>query len=124
MSNDESFRIKNRSEAIRKSSILSIVKEKEFEIKAEIVKTRQKAEEILKSAKLEADKLLEEAKERAILDAQKKKEAEIEHATKKAKHILKGAHASAKELEKNFQAIVKKASEKVVSLLYGETKID
>ncbi|MCX7831617.1 MAG: hypothetical protein N2440_01805 [Actinobacteria bacterium] len=123
MADEDSFLIKERSQALRKSSILSIVKEKEFQIKAEIVKVRQEAQDIVEKAKVQAEEIIARAEEKAARDAQMMLEKEIEKATNEASKVIEEAEERAKELNKNYQNILDEASLKIVSLLLGETEI-
>lgn len=123
MADEKSFLIKERSQAVRKSSILSIVKEKEFQIKAEIVKLRQEAQNIVEKAKVEAEEIISKAEEKAARDAQIILEKEIKKAKKEASKLIKEAEERAKELNKNYKDILDEASSKIVSLLLGEAEI-
>lgn len=118
---DEAYLIKERSEAVRRSSILSILKEKEFEIKADIVKTRQKADEIVESAKADAEKLIEEARKKAEADAQKKIEEELKKAKKRAQALIEQANQTVPEIEKQLKERIEPAAELLISFIFGES---
>lgn len=124
MNNGESYLIKARSEAVKKSSILSILKEKEFQIKADLVKTRQQADEIIRNAKHEAERLIEEAKQKAEKDANKKIQIEIEKAKKMAEEILKEAHDKVPEIEQDLKERIQQLSEFIISIILNEITPD
>lgn len=102
--------------------MLSLIKEKEFEIKAEIVKTRQKAAEIVENAKLKAKEMIEKSRERAQKDAENLYLTEIEKAKEQAQRIVKDAEKQALRLEKEFNNLLDEASSFVASLILGESE--
>jgi vacuolar-type H+-ATPase subunit H len=121
MDSDASYLIRERSEAVKKSSVLSILKEKEFQIKADLVKTRQQAEEIVENAKREAELLIIESRQKAEKDGDKKIRDELEKARKRAQKILEEARQKIPEIEQDLETRVRPLAEYLASIILSET---
>ncbi len=124
MNDDESYLIRERSHAIKRSSVISLLKEKEFEIKASIVKTRQEAEEIINQAKSEAENLIEEMKTKGITDGEDKARKIIKKAEKEAQRIKNEAMKELPELQASLEVKTDRAAQIITEILLAESSVE
>lgn len=124
MVDDEFFLIKERSDALKKSSVLSLLKEKEFQIKAEIVKTRQLAEDIVREAQQTAEHIVEKAAQKSRRDAEKTIVRQKSLAQNQAKKLLNEARKQLPQIKERMESRVESAVDVLVSIALGELSIE
>jgi|GEM_PF-6422604 len=123
MAGEDTGLLRERATAIRKSSVLSLVKEKEYEIKAEIVKARQQAAQIVENARLEAEKLISEKKNTAGKEGKALKESIISSAQQEANNVVEKARQQAEDLHRSLKEKTDRAASEVFSIVLGEKEI-
>lgn len=109
--------LKIHQEAVKDSSLLSLIREKEVGLKKKVIETQIQADKIVSEAEKEAEKMAPKIETEARKRAQDYYQKELAKIQQEAKKIVQEAPAKIKEVEQIGKQNFDKAINKLTELL-------